>query len=138
MLEIYLVLAVLAGAGSAYQQKKAGDFQSAALKKQAKDEEIEARERELVRKTKINKVLAAQIAGLGVSGISAEGTPQLIAQESIRAESLGSLAQESNRSGREQTLLNSASAARTLGGLNAATTILSTGANVAITKARLS
>jgi hypothetical protein len=127
---IALMLTAIAGAGSAYQSKQAGKAQSAAFKAQAKDEETAARERELARKQKINKVLAGQIAGLGVSGISAEGSPQFIAQESIKAADLGSLADEATRSGRERNLLNQASASRSLGNLQAATTLLSTGASM--------
>ena len=102
------------------------------LKKQAKDEETQARERELQRKTKINKILAAQIAGLGASGISAEGSPQLIAQESLREESLAGLADVATRSGRERNLSAQGSAARKLGNINAATGLLSTASNIGI------
>lgn len=125
----YAVAAAGAVAG-AVQAKKQGKFQERTLKRQAENEEVEARERELQRKTKINKILAAQIAGLGASGISAEGSPQLIATESLREESLAGLADVATRSGRERNLSAQGSAARKLGNINAITGLLSTGASI--------
>lgn len=125
-----LVITALAGAGAAYQQHEAGKYQEKLSKYQAKQAETEARERELVRKQKINKVLAAQIAGLGASGISAEGSPQLIASESVRQESLEGLADVATRSGQQRMLLSQGQNARRLGNLQAATSLLKTGASV--------
>lgn len=127
----YAVAAVGAVAG-AVQTRKTGKFQEKMAKKQAADEETEARERELQRKKKINKVLAAQIAGLGASGITAEGSPQLIATESLREESLAGLADVATRSGRERNLLAQGRAARKLGNLSAATNLISSAASIGI------
>lgn len=132
-----LVLTAIAGLGQAFQQKQTGKAQSQALKAQAKEEEVAARDRELQRKTRLNKVLAAQIAGQGASGVTGEGSQQAIALNSIREASLGDLAGEANASGIQQRLKNQSKTARKLGNLSAATTLLSTGANIGITGSQL-
>lgn len=121
-----LIATAVAGTATAVQQKKSAEYQADVLEKQAEDEETQARERELIRKQKINKVLSAQIAGLGASGITSEGSPQLIATESIRQESLGDLAETSNRSGRSNLLKNKANATRQLGKMQSGVTLLNT------------
>jgi hypothetical protein len=132
-----IAMMVIGSGAQAHQQKQAGKAQEQSLKFQAKEEEAAARDRELVRKQKINKVLAAQIAGLGASGISAQGTPQLIAQENIRQESFEGLTDVANRSGRTNMLLNQASSARKLGNLQAATTLVGGLTQAGLTKNKM-
>ncbi len=69
---------------SAYGQIQAGKDQEAALKTQAEEERVAAESRELERQQKLNKALAANAVGMGVSGIKAEGTPASIALESAK------------------------------------------------------
>ncbi len=73
---------------SAYGQIEAGKAQEAALKAQAEQERLAAESRELERQQKLNAALAANVVGLGVSGIKAEGTPSSIALESAENISL--------------------------------------------------
>jgi len=73
---------------TAYGQIEAGKAQEAALKAQAEQERIAAEGRELERQQKLNASLAANVVGLGVSGIKAEGTPASIALESAKNISL--------------------------------------------------
>lgn len=127
---IGLIITAIAGAGSAYQQKQSADYQEDVAKYDAEQVTVEARERELVRKEKINKVLAAQIAGLGASGITSEGSPQVLAVNNIRQESLDGLASDATRAGQQNSLLSQGSAARELGNLQAATTLIGTGSSM--------
>tara|TARA_R110000737_G_scaffold97100_1_gene131238 strand:- start:749 stop:1210 length:462 start_codon:yes stop_codon:yes gene_type:complete len=69
---------------SAYGQIEAGKAQESALKAQAEQERIAAEGRELERQQKLNAALAANVVGMGVSGIKAEGTPSSIALESAK------------------------------------------------------
>ncbi len=69
---------------TAYGQIQAGKAQESALKQQAEQERLAAESRELERQQKLNKALAANIVGMGVSGIKAEGTPASIALESSK------------------------------------------------------
>lgn len=83
-----LIGASVAGTAlSAYGQIQAGKAQESALKAQAEQERLAAESRELERQQKLNKALAANAVGMGVSGIKAEGTPASIALES--AENVG-------------------------------------------------
>ena len=82
----YITAALIAaGAGvQAYGQIQAGKAQESALKQQAEQERLAAESRELERQQKLNKALAANVVGMGVSGIKAEGTPASIALESAK------------------------------------------------------
>ena len=67
-----------------YGQLEAGKDQEAALKTQAEQERVAAESRELERQQKLNKALAANAVGMGMSGITAEGTPASIALQSAK------------------------------------------------------
>lgn len=73
---------------TAYGQVEAGKAQESAMKAQAEQERLAAESRELERQQKLNAALAANVVGLGVSGIKAEGTPSSIALESAENISL--------------------------------------------------
>lgn len=84
-----LITASAVGTGiSAYGQIQAGKAQESALKAQAEQERLAAESRELDRQQKLNAALAANVVGLGVSGIKAEGTPASVALESAENISL--------------------------------------------------
>ena len=67
-----------------YGQLEAAKDQEAALKTQAEEERVAAESRELERQQKLNKALAANAVGMGMSGIKAEGTPASIALQSAK------------------------------------------------------
>jgi len=67
-----------------YGQIQSGKAQESAMKQQAEQERLAAESRELERQQKLNKALAANVVGMGVSGIKAEGTPASIALESAK------------------------------------------------------
>ena len=81
-----LIAALIIGstAVTAYGQVQSGKAQESALKAQAEQERLAAESRELERQQKLNKALAANVVGMGVSGIKAEGTPASIALESSK------------------------------------------------------
>ncbi len=79
-------VAVVAGAAtSIYGQVEAGKAQQDALEEQARQEKIAAEGRELQRRQELNKVLASNIVGASMSGMTGEGTPASIALESAKA-----------------------------------------------------
>ena len=73
---------------AAHQAKRSSDVQAAEIEKQADQERISAEGRELERRQRLNKVLAANIVGQSTSGMSGEGTPASIALESAKQASL--------------------------------------------------
>jgi len=77
-------LIAVSTAAQVYGQLEAGKDQEAALKTQAEQERVAAESRELERQQKLNKALAANVVGMGMSGIKAEGTPSSIALESAK------------------------------------------------------
>lgn len=81
----WLIAAIVASTVvTATGQVRAGRAQESAMKQQAEQERLAAESRELERQQKLNKALAANVVGMGVSGIKAEGTPASIALESAK------------------------------------------------------
>lgn len=85
---IIAALIAASTAVTAYGQIQSGKAQESAMKAQAEQERLAAESRELERQQKLNAALAANVVGLGVSGIKAEGTPSSIALESAENISL--------------------------------------------------
>jgi len=77
-------LIAVSTAAQVYGQLEAGKDREAALKTQAEEERVAAESRELERQQKLNRALAANAVGMGMSGIKAEGTPSSIALESAK------------------------------------------------------
>jgi hypothetical protein len=116
---------------SAYGQIEAGKAQESALKAQAEQERIAAEGRELERQQKLNAALAANVVGMGVSGIKAEGTPASIALESAKNIGLSEgMMKLSDRLAQAQ-LRRQGAAARSGANLAAAGTLLQGAGNIA-------
>ena len=108
-----------------YGQLEAGKDQEAALKTQAEQERVAAESRELERQQKLNKALAANAVGMGMSGIKAEGTPASIALESAKNVGLSEgMLKLSDRLAQAQ-LKRQASTAASAAKIGAASTLLS-------------
>ena len=70
---------------STYGQIQAGKAAEEQAIEQARQEKIAAEGRELQRRQELNKVLASNIVGASMSGMTGEGTPASIALESAKA-----------------------------------------------------
>ena len=81
---VVTALIVVGTTAQVYGQLEAGKDQEAALKTQAEQERVAAESRELERQQKLNRALAANAVGMGMSGIKAEGTPASIALQSAK------------------------------------------------------
>ena len=127
-----LVAVGASGALSAYGSMEAGKAQQEALERQAEEEKIAAEGRELQRRQELNKVLASNIVGASMSGMTGEGTPASIALES--AKQIGTSEGMINLSERLQRaqLRRQGAMARSSGNIGAASTLLSTGSKVAM------
>jgi len=85
----WLITLVAVGTGvAALSTLKAGKTQEIELEQQAEEEKLSAEAKELGRRQKLNKMLAANVVGLASSGISGEGTPQSIALASAKQASI--------------------------------------------------
>jgi hypothetical protein len=81
----WVITAIVAStAVSTYGQIEAGKAQQDALEEQARQEKIAAEGRELQRRQELNKVLASNVVGASMSGMTGEGTPASIALESAK------------------------------------------------------
>ena len=78
------VATIASTAVSTYGQVQAGKAQEDALEEQARQEKIAAEGRELQRRQELNKVLASNVVGASMSGMTGEGTPASIALESAK------------------------------------------------------
>lgn len=78
------VATIASTAVSTYGQVQAGKAQEEAFEEQARQEKIAAEGRELQRRQELNKVLASNVVGASMSGMTGEGTPASIALESAK------------------------------------------------------
>ena len=69
---------------SVYGQVESGKAQQEAFEEQARQEKIAAEGRELQRRQELNKVLASNVVGASMSGMTGKGTPASIALESAK------------------------------------------------------
>ena len=114
-----------------YGQLEAGKDQEAALKTQAEQERVAAESRELERQQRLNKALAANVVGMGMSGIKAEGTPSSIALESAKNVGLSEgMLKLSDRLAQAQ-LKRQASTAASAAKIGAASTLLDGATDIA-------
>ena len=130
MTAVYAVTAV-SGAVSARGQYLAGKNQQMELERQAEEERISAQSRELQRIEQLNEALAANVVGQAMSGISGEGTPASLALASAKKVGLSELTIDLSEKLKQAQLRRQGKAARQTGKLQAASTLLKTGAQMA-------
>ena len=127
-----LAIAMAASTGvQMYGQVQAGKAQKAALKEQAKQEELAAESQELARRQELNRALAANVAALSTAGITGEGTPASLALESAKQAGLSEMTIDLSERLRRASLERQARQATRQAGLAAASTLLQTGVQVA-------
>lgn len=97
------------------------------FERQAEEEKISAEGRELQRRQKLNKVLAANIVGVSTSGISGEGTPASIALESAKQASLSEGIEGLSTRLKQAQLKRQGKNVRAAGNIQAASTLLKGG-----------
>ena len=124
----FVIIGSLIAVGTAvqvYGTLEAGKDQESMLKGQAEQERVAAESRELERQQKLNRALAANAVGMGMSGIKAEGTPASIALESAKNVGLSEgMLKLSDRLAQAQ-LKRQASTAASAAKIGAASTLLS-------------
>jgi len=126
-------IAVTAASGitSARGQYIAGRVQEDELKRQAEQEKLAAQSRELQRRQELNRALAANMVGMGQSGLAGEGTPASIALASAKQVGISEGAISLTDKLRQAQLRRQGAMAGQIGALQSASTLLQTGANVA-------
>lgn len=119
-----IVVTVVAAGTSARLQQNAAEAQSNELERQADQEKIAAEGRELQRRQRLNKILSANIVSLSGSGISGEGSPQSISLESAKQASVSEGLTSLSDKLKQAQLRRQAKNVRSLGGIQAASTLL--------------
>ena len=127
---IFAILSAVSGGVSARASYVAGRVQEDELKRQAEQEKVAAQSRELQRRQELNRALAANVVGFGQMGIAGEGTPASIALESAKQAGISEGALSLTEKLRQAQLRRQASSAAQMGKLQAASTLLQTGAQV--------
>jgi len=125
------VITATAAGVSARGQYVAGKQQEIELKRQAEEEKIAAQAREIERRQELNRVLAANIAAQSQAGITGEGTPASLALASAKQAGLSEATISLSDRLRQAQLRRQAASAKQAGYLGAASTLLSTGAQIA-------
>lgn len=124
----WIVTLAVVGTGviSAAQQKKSAKAQEIELEKQAEEERLSAEGRELERRQRLNKALAANVVSMAAGGITGEGTPQSIALESAKQVSLSEGINQLSDRLKQAQLKRQAKNVSATGTTQAASTLLST------------
>lgn len=125
---VITAIAVTGAAVSARASYVAGRVQEDELKRQAEEEKLAAQSRELQRRQELNRALAANVVGFGQMGIAGEGTPASIALESAKQAGISEGAMSLTEKLRQAQLRRQGSAAAQMGKLQAASTLLQSGA----------
>ena len=125
-----LISAASAGVG-ARAQYIAGKTQEIELKRQAEEEKLAAQSREIERRQQLNRALAANIVAQTQAGITGEGTPASIALASAKEAGLSEATISLSDRLRQAQLRRQAASARPTGYLQAGSTLLRAGAQVA-------
>ena len=128
---VITALAVSSAAISARSSYISGRVQEDELKRQAEQEKLAAQSRELQRRQELNRALAANMVGMGQSGLAGEGTPASIALASAKQVGISEGAISLTEKLRQAQLRRQGSMAAQTGKLQAASTLLQTGASLA-------
>ena len=132
-----IVAATVAAVGTtvtAYGQYQTGKAQEAALKEQARQEQLRAQTEELARREELNRALAANQVAMAMSGISG-ATPQSVALESARKVTTSEAAISLSEKLKQRQLIREGQAAKFAGTVGAAGTLLTGAASaMAMTK----
>jgi hypothetical protein len=128
---LFPILAAATAAVGARAQYVAGKTQEIELKRQAEEERISAQSRELQRREELNRALAANVVGQAMSGIAGEGTPASIALASAERASLSEATIGLSEKLKQAQLRRQATSARQVGKMQAASTLLQTGTQIA-------
>jgi len=126
-----IAVSAASGVVSARGQYIAGRIQEDELKRQAEQEKVAAQSRELQRRQELNRALAANVVGLGQSGIAGEGTPASIALASAEQAGISEGALSLTEKLKQAQLRRQGSAAGQIGALQSASTLFQTVAKVA-------
>ena len=125
---IFAILSAVSGGVSARASYVAGRVQEDEFKRQAEQEKVAAQSRELQRRQELNRALAANVVGFGQMGIAGEGTPSSIALASAQQAGISEGALSLTEKLRQAQLRRQGSEAARAGKLQAASTLLQTGA----------
>lgn len=131
---IFAILSAVSGGVSARASYVSGRVQEDELKRQAEQEKLAAQSRELQRRQELNRALAANMVSMGQSGIAGEGTPASIALSSAKQVGISEGAISLTDKLRQAQLRRQGANAAQTGKLQAASTLLQTGTQIAQAK----
>lgn len=122
----WIITGIAFGALTIDTQLKAGKQAQYDLERQAEEEKIAAKGRELERRERLNKVLGQSIVSQAVSGLEVEGTPESIALSTAKKASLSEGLEGLSDRLRQAALKRQAQSAKRSSQTAAASTLLKT------------
>ncbi len=128
---IWLIASAVTTGLTIQNQKNTAKAQAFELERQGEQEELSAEGRELERRQKLNKVLAANVVGQANSGIAGEGTPASIALGSAKQASISEGIESLSDRLKQDHLKRQADNVRSAGNTQAASTLLKGASQVA-------
>ena len=123
-----ITAAVITAVATGYSidaQQKSAKAQENELERQAEQERISAQGREIERRQRLNKALAANAVSQSMSGIKAEGTPSSIALESAKQIAVSEGAEALAERLRQSQLARQAKNIRSAANVQSVSTLLS-------------
>ena len=126
-----VILTAAAGGTAAYGQYQAGKAQQYEYQRQAEQEKVSARDREIERRNRLLQALAQRNVSSAAGGASLEGSPIALINRDVREFSLESLSSEATTASRVAGLRAAGISAKRIGTINAFSSVFSTGASVA-------
>ena len=124
---IYIAAAVVAAYGS-YQSGKAQEYE---YKRQAEQEKLSAKDREIERRNRLIKALAERTVGAAAFGSTLEGTPAALINRDAREYNLESLSSQATSASQVTGLRTAGTNAARIGTINAIGNLLQGAAGAA-------
>lgn len=129
-----VVVSGVSTVASIYGQQQSAKAQEIELDIQADQEKMAAQSRELQRRQRLNKALAANAVGQAMSGIRSEGTPQSIALESAKQISISENVEKLSDRLKQAQMKRQGKNIRSAANVASASTLLSGAADIASIK----
>lgn len=123
------LIMLAAALGTAYVQYQGGKAERYALKSQAEEEKLAAKDREIARRAKLLKALAGRNVASAAGGTALEGTDIALVNKDFSEYSAESVSNLAMSSARVRSLNAAGSTAKKLGTISAGATLFAAAAN---------
>jgi hypothetical protein len=128
---LFIALAAASSTVAAVSSVQAGNAQKAEFQRQAEQEKLAARDREIERKGRLLKALSSRNVAAATSGGTLEGSPAALIKSDMRQYNLESLSSSAGSASTVSGLKAAGTNAQRLGYINATSSLLDAGSSLA-------